>query len=711
MFAIFKREFRSYFQNVIGWLFLAVVLVLYGIYFVVDNLIYGYAYLSYPLNSVTIILLIAVPILTMRSLSDERRNKTDQLTLTSPLSVGKLVLGKYLALVAIYTIEMVFIILSGVVLSFFGTVSFSESAVAILGFWLLGNTFIAVGLLISSLTESQVISAVLSFLVLFLLYMMSSICNLISSDGNIITAFLGIFAVSERYANFLSGLLDIPSIVYFVTVIALMLFLTCQSIQKRRWSVSRLSTSIGVFSVGYIVVAVVLVLVVNLLVNQIPATYSQIDCTYSKYYQITDDTKEVLAGLDQDVTIYCYVAESEKSSYYIDKTLDYYDAASKHVTVEYIDPNAYPTFMEQYSDETMNTASVAVVSDLRSRAIDFYALVEVGIDYSTYNYTYTYDVEGELTSAIQYVTMDEEDLPVIYEVTGHGETSMGSTFSEALAKANITLNELTLLNEEAVPDDAAAIIINSPTSDFNEADAQKVIDYLQAGGKALITGYYASQGLENFESILAAYDVSVVDGIVAENDMSSYYYQLGNYYIFPTIASTDYSSNAKSMTALLSVCEGFAYPDETDDDSTVSYTDILTTSDSAVSKVDYNNATTYAYEDGDVEGPFTVGLAVEDTVDDDNTMELVLIGSPVLMDDTYDSAVSNGNSTLFTDIISNFVGDVDLATSVIPSRSMYMDNLSIGTVTIYTFGAAIVVIVPIALLAAGIVVWAMRRKR
>ena len=109
MLAIFKREFKSYFQNVIGWLFVAALLAVYGLYFYVYNLKNGYPYISYDLKGIGFIMMIAVPILTMRSLSDEKKTKTDQLMLTSPVSVGRIVAGKYFAMAAVYTLSLIHI--------------------------------------------------------------------------------------------------------------------------------------------------------------------------------------------------------------------------------------------------------------------------------------------------------------------------------------------------------------------------------------------------------------------------------------------------------------------------------------------------------------------------------------------------------------------------------------------------------------------------
>ena len=190
MFAVLKREFRSYFQNVIGWLFVAALMALFGLYFYVYNLRQGYPYLYYTLSAITIIFMIAVPILTMRSFAEDRKNKTDQLMLTAPVPVAKVVLGKYLAMLAVFTVDIAVFCVTPLILRAFGTIPMGESYIAILAFWLYGAASIAVGMFISALTESQVIAAVLTFVVLFISYMMQSLTGLISSDGNWLTKIL-----------------------------------------------------------------------------------------------------------------------------------------------------------------------------------------------------------------------------------------------------------------------------------------------------------------------------------------------------------------------------------------------------------------------------------------------------------------------------------------------------------------------------------------
>ena len=154
MTAVYKRELRSYLTSMIGYLFMFFILLLTGIYFSAYQLTSAYPKFETTLSALTFVFLISVPILTMRVLAEERKQKTDQLLLTAPVSVEKIVLGKYLALVTIFAIPMLIVCLYPLLMSKFGTVSFGAAYTAILGFFLLGCANLAIGVFISSLTES-----------------------------------------------------------------------------------------------------------------------------------------------------------------------------------------------------------------------------------------------------------------------------------------------------------------------------------------------------------------------------------------------------------------------------------------------------------------------------------------------------------------------------------------------------------------------------
>lgn len=734
MLAVFKREFKSYFQSVVGWLFVAAFLAMFGLYFYIYNLMQGYPYVYYTLSAITVVFLIAVPVLTMRSFAEERKSKTDQLLLTAPVSPGKLVLGKYLAMVAVFTVDVAIFCVAPLILRVFGTVPMGESYIAILAFWLYGSACIGVGMFISSLTESQVIAAVLTFVVLFASYMMQMITGVISSEGNLLTKALNCLDLYAPFEKFAGGCLDFTAVVYYLTVILLMNFLTVQSIQKRRFSVSRKKFSTAVFSASFIAVAVALSVVVNLMVNAIPSDKTSIDCSYSKLYSITDDTKSAMKKLKDDVKIYALVAESHKDSQ-IDTILKRYEDLSKHISVEYVNPSKKPYFYQDYTEQAPTKNSLIVVSGKRSRVIDYYDIYHYEASSYSYNSELTgFDAEGQLTSAISYVTLNDDQLPVVYEITGHGENSLGSEFQDVIEKANMTLSSVELLNEERVPEDAAAIIINAPQQDFNEADAKKVKDYLKDGGKAIVIGSYTEKELPNFTSILKEYNVSFTKGMVAENDEQHYYRMGGPFHLLPEANSSTFTGSIAGSYVYIPASLGITYPDSNGEDggnesnvndvdgekidgkdagtdsSGISYTSLMDTTDQAVSKNDPNKMTDYTYEEGDDKGPFSLGLAVEKTVDEDSTTQLLVFGSPYLFSDEASQMTAN-NAVLFSDVIGSLVPETESSGTVIPMKNYTLDNLTVNALWSIILGLLFTIFVPVILLVTGIVIFEVRRKK
>ncbi len=238
MTAIYKRELQSYFKSMIGYVFLFFVFLVVGIYFYIYNMMYAYPVLTVTLNSITFVFLIAIPILTMRVLSEERKQKTDQLLLTAPVSIEKIVCGKFFALVTVYLLPILVICLYPLILSRFGEVSFAQNYTAILGFFLLGASNIAVGMFVSSLTENQIIAAVLTFVAMFISYIMTGLETLLPdsmSDG-MVYHIMEAFNLDGHFQSFVGGTFDITAVLYFVSVMVIFLFLTTQVMKKRRWS-------------------------------------------------------------------------------------------------------------------------------------------------------------------------------------------------------------------------------------------------------------------------------------------------------------------------------------------------------------------------------------------------------------------------------------------------------------------------------------------
>lgn len=234
MIAIAKREFRSYFHSMTGYIYVAVMICFIGIYFTAVNLFSGYPQFSYALMNMQAIFMFATPILTMRSMAEDRHNKTDQLLLTSPVSLTGVVLGKYLAMVAVFAIPTLVCCLCPVIIAANGSSYLASDYASILAFFLIGCVYISIGMLISSLTESQVIAAVGTFVALFMLYMWSGIVSMLPSA---LATLLNRFNFQDSFSNFTQyNVFDFGGIVLYLSMSAVFVFLTIQTLNKRRWS-------------------------------------------------------------------------------------------------------------------------------------------------------------------------------------------------------------------------------------------------------------------------------------------------------------------------------------------------------------------------------------------------------------------------------------------------------------------------------------------
>jgi ABC-2 type transport system permease protein len=703
MKAIYKRELRAYFQSVIGWLFCAATLFCVSLYFVSANLLSGYSNIAYALSSGAFLFLFSVPILTMRILAEERKQKTDQLILTAPIPVWKIVVGKYLAMATVFICAVVVVCFYPIIMSFFGTVNMAEAYVAVFGYTLYGLAGIAVGMFISSITESQVVAMVLSFVAMFITYMMSGITSMISSTGNIATKILNCFDFGSRMEDFYNGVLSVTDTVYYFTVIGLGIFFTIQSIQKRRYTISTKKLKAGAYSSTMIVIVTVAAVFFNLMVSELPDSVKSIDMTSNKLYSITQDTEDFLAQLSEDITIYVLASESNHDTN-VEKTLNKYQEISSHIKVEYKDPSVYPAFASGYSDSSVSSGSLIVEGSKRSKVLDYNELYQTEFDYNTYQSTVTgYDVEGQVTSALSYVTGDNNTK--IYAITGHGEADVTENFTGSLTKANVEVESLNLISEESIPEDAQAILIMSPQSDYSTEDAQKVKDYLNNGGNALVTVGWVEGSMDNFKGILAEYGLNVGTEVVMETSAGNYA-QNNPFYLLPTISSTEITSTVSGNYYIFAPYSVGITVNSEDENNNI--TTLLSTSESSYGKADIQNASSYEKEEGDVDGPFYLGASSERTIDD-KTSTVIVYSCDSIFTDEADNMVSGANKELFKSSVNSIV-TADVSVSI-PVKEYAASYLTVPQLQIVTIGLITVLVIPLVLLIAGIVITVRRRKK
>lgn len=707
MFAIYKREIKSYFRSFIGLLFIAATLFFVGLYYTAVNLLQGYPYFSYAISSVIILFLIGVPVLTMRILAEEKRSRTDQLILTAPVSVGGIVMGKFLALLTIFAIPTGLICVYPLIMGSFGSVPMAESYLSVLAFFLYGMMAIAVGVLVSSLTESQVIAAVLTFIILFLAYMMDSVCGLISYTGNWLTGILGCLDMYTPFSNLLNGTLDVKSVFYFVSMTVLALFLTVQSIQKRRYSISRKVFGMGAYSTGMIAAAVGIIVVTNVVLGELPASWVSVDVTSQKLYSLTEQTKEYVKTIGEDVTIYV-ISSEESQDVMLGQTLQRYDDLSDHIKVEYVDPNINPRFYTQYTNENISLNSLIIVSGKRNTVVDYNDIYETSYDYDYYTGGYSsdttgYDGEGQITSALDRVLTD--DVPKVYITEGHGEVSFSTAFTNALKKENTEYESINLMDYDVVPEDAACMIIHGATGDFSADDTEKVIQYLDRGGNVILVTGIADTETPNLDALCAYMGLQVADGLVVEQEEANYY--RNPYYLLPTVGSGTYTAGLYGQYyVFVPFGQGILIEDEDRED--ISYQKFLTTSDSAFAKSDISNLDNYEKAQGDADGPFAIGVAAVKTLEDGTEASMVVYGCEQIFTDTANAMVSGANQLLFTNTVSSFAKHE--ASISIPAKSYEVSYLMIPQNRAVLLGVLLTVVLPLGCLAAGLAIWFRRRR-
>lgn len=234
MFAIFKRELRAYFTSPLGYVFLAIFYAFSGLFFYIFALSVGSTDISSVFLMMFMVLMIFVPLLTMRLLSEDKKQKTDQLTLTAPVSLLSIVMGKFLAAYAIFAIGVAVMPVYGFVMSTFATVSWLPIWGNTVGLLLLGGIFVSIGLFVSSLTENQMIAAIGGFFINLMILLMNTLTSALPSG--FFQDVLSSISVYSRYSQITNGIFSLSSLIFFISVIFIFLFLTVRVLEKRRWA-------------------------------------------------------------------------------------------------------------------------------------------------------------------------------------------------------------------------------------------------------------------------------------------------------------------------------------------------------------------------------------------------------------------------------------------------------------------------------------------
>ncbi len=622
MLAIFKRDFKSYLHSFIGPLAVSVILVFMMIFFAVNNLVYGYSVINGALYGACLYgITFSMPILCMRTFAEERRSKTDQMILTAPVSIVGIVMGKFMALVAVLLVPAGLACFLPLVLGKYGDVSYKWSYTCVLAFVLYGMMIVSLCMFMSSLVENPIIAAVFSTIASFLGILLPGAYTHIPVEW--IRNFLdSTYNFTDRLADLMMGTLDWTSVIYFVSLTLLFLFLCTQVIEKRRYSLKKGMYSAGIYSGSLIIICIAAVIAINVSSAEFPETIKNVDVSGTGMYSLSTDSKDILNNMTDDVSIYFLAKENDtegEKDVDVERMLKLYAGTSKHVTLSYIDTSIDPQFTKQYTDNELSYNSVIVVDKTtgRSRAVDYFDMTIMDYDSNYQPYVSAYDIEGQVTGAIQYVMLTSDKLLNAYCVIGHDEMGFDPSYDRVFTNYSVNLHDIDLKTVTEIPADCDLLIINAPEKDYLAEEVSMITDYLDKGGDIVIMTFYAAPNMDNFSKLLSYYGVEKKPGLVVEADESMYFYQLQvPVYLYPELCDDDITKNVADGAGehvMSPFSQALVYNDDPDDN--IYYKPLLRTSGKAYIKTDYQTAENLDKAAGDEEGQFVIALRVQKSIE------------------------------------------------------------------------------------------------
>lgn len=439
----------------------------------------------------------------------------------------------------------------------------------------------------------------------------------------------------------------------------------------------------GSYSTVIMVVIIAIVIAANVMFSKLPTAARNIDVSSNNLYSIGDTTHSVLDGLKNDVEI-IVIKDKESTDKRISTLLAKYADYSDHIKVTYKDPVLYPSVLTTYDTEENNIVIKCDATD-KTTKVAFSDIIVTSTSYYGSTYETSFDGEGQLTKAIDYVSNENNKL--IYTISGHGESDLGKNISELISKSNFNVKSVNLLVDNGIPDDCDMLICNQPTKDLADDELKLLREYMENGGKMTVVLADTTTETPNFDALMADYGISKVNGYIADTER---YYGQNVYQIFPNYSSGDITGKFGSEEYTLLFGSLGLKVEETDG---VTVDEFLTTSDKGAAVVGENDYT---------EGKYTLAAAA--TKDESR---FTVFGSASIIDDEFTSYYTN-------------LMDLQVFMNSITANFDDVSNISIDSISLQTtyntiangsgIGAIFIGIIPVALLILGFLRWFGRRK-
>jgi len=439
----------------------------------------------------------------------------------------------------------------------------------------------------------------------------------------------------------------------------------------------------GSYSTVIMVVIIAIVIAANVMFSKLPTAARNIDVSSNDLYSIGDTTHSVLDGLKNDVEI-VVIKDKESTDKRISTLLAKYADYSDHIKVTYKDPVLYPSVLTTYDTEENNIVIKCDATD-KTTKVAFSDIIVTSTSYYGSTYETSFDGEGQLTKAIDYVSNENNKL--IYTISGHGESDLGKNISKLISKSNFNVKSVNLLVDNGIPDDCDMLICNQPTKDLADDELKLLREYMENGGKMTVVLADTTTETPNFDALMADYGISKVNGYIADTER---YYGQNVYQIFPNYSSGDITGKFGPEEYTLLFGSLGLKVEKTDG---VTVDEFLTTSNKGAAVVGENDYT---------EGKYTLAAAA--TKDESR---FTVFGSASIIDDKFTSYYTN-------------LMDLQVFMNSITANFDDVSNISIDSISLQTtyntiangngIGAIFIGIIPVALLILGFLRWFGRRK-
>lgn len=439
----------------------------------------------------------------------------------------------------------------------------------------------------------------------------------------------------------------------------------------------------GSYSTVIMVVIIAIVIAANVMFSKLPTAARNIDVSSNNLYSIGDTTHSVLDGLKNDVEI-VVIKDKESTDKRISTLLAKYADYSDHIKVTYKDPVLYPSVLTTYDTEENNIVIKCDATD-KTTKVAFSDIIVTSTSYYGSTYETSFDGEGQLTKAIDYVSNENNKL--IYTISGHGESDLGKNISGLISKSNFNVKSVNLLVDNGIPDDCDMLICNQPTKDLADDELKLLREYMENGGKMTVVLADTTTETPNFDALMADYGISKVNGYIADTER---YYGQNVYQIFPNYSSGDITGKFGPEEYTLLFGSLGLKVEKTDG---VTVDEFLTTSNKGAAVVGENDYT---------EGKYTLAAAA--TKDESR---FTVFGSASIIDDKFTSYYAN-------------LMDLQVFMNSITANFDDVSNISIDSISLQTtyntiangsgIGAIFIGIIPVALLILGFLRWFGRRK-